>query len=327
VITNLLILLLIIGLVVLFGWLTWRAVHAKRLWVKIAGGLGAGLLTLLCLVIAFYGGKGLISIYFPEAPDAPELAVAGSAEQVARGEYLVNISCFNCHSAAGPGGMPSGAPPMSGGANLTEAEGFGFVGDIITENLTPGGKLAGYSDGELFRSLRYNVTRDGRRMVMMAYMPYAQLSDEDIRAIIAYLRTQPAAEISSPTGDSLNFIGAILMGAGLFGPPAPPPPATIVVPEHGVTAEYGKYVASFGECRGCHGPDMTGADATIILPAVPNPRPFVSTLSQEQFVEMMRTGIKPYGAPFQPNMPFQNAAKMTDEDLAALYAYIIAPVK
>jgi mono/diheme cytochrome c family protein len=153
------------------------------------------------------------------------------------------------------------------------------------------------------------------------------LSDEDIQAIIAYLRTQSSAKSNSPTGDNLNFIGAILMGAGMFGPAAPPAPTTIVAPERGATAVYGKYVASFGECRGCHGPDMTGADATIILPAVPNPRPYVSTLSQEQFVEMMRTGVKPNGANFQTNMPFQNAAKMTDEDLAALYAYLTAPVE
>jgi mono/diheme cytochrome c family protein len=326
-ITNLLVWFLVLGMVVLFGWLTYRAIRAKKLWVKIVGGLGAGLLTLLFLAVAFFGLKGIAQVYFPGAPDAPDLKVSGTPEQVARGEYLVNVSCFNCHSAVGPDGFPGGTPPMSGGYNLTDAEGFGFVGDIITENLTPGGKLVGYTDGELFRSLRYNVTQKGHKMVLMAYMPYGQLSNEDIEAIIAYLRSQSPAENDSPTGDNMNFIGAILLGAGMFGPSAPLAPESIAAPLPGETAEYGKYVASYGECRGCHGPNMTGSAGTLIMPAVPNPRPFVGTLSKEQFIEMMRSGVKPSGVAFQPNMPFQNATKMTDLDLAALYTYLIAEVK
>ena len=47
-IANLLVLLLVIGLAVLFGWLCYRAIRARRLWVKIVGGIGAGLLTLVC---------------------------------------------------------------------------------------------------------------------------------------------------------------------------------------------------------------------------------------------------------------------------------------
>jgi hypothetical protein len=42
---------------------------------------------------------------------------------------------------------------------------------------------------------------------------------------------------------------------------------------------------------------------------------------------MMRTGVKPDGVPFPDSMPWQNAAAMTDDDLAALYAYITAPAK
>jgi hypothetical protein len=44
---NLPVLLLVIALVVFFGWLTYRALRAKRLWVKIAGGIRAGFMTLL----------------------------------------------------------------------------------------------------------------------------------------------------------------------------------------------------------------------------------------------------------------------------------------
>ncbi len=324
---NLLILLVLLVLTVGASWLTWKAARAQRLWVKIAGGLGAGLLTLVFAALTFFGGKGVATVYFPGTSPASDLTVTGTAEQIARGQYLMNISCANCHSAPGPDGMPGGGPLLSGGANLTAAEGFGFVGDIITENLTPNGKLANYSDGELFRALRHNVTQEGRRMIAMSFMPYNHLSDEDIQAIIAYIRTLPPATNEGVTGDHLNFIGLLLVGAGLFGESQPPAPDSIVAPEPGFTAQYGEYVATFGECRGCHGPNMTGKAASMILPEVPNARPFASTLSQEQFTILMRTGIKPDGTAFPPNMPWYNASKMTDDDLAALYAYLSAPVK
>jgi cytochrome c553 len=89
----------------------------------------------------------------------------------------------------------------------------------------------------------------------------------------------------------------------------------------------GKYVATFGECAGCHGPGVTGTEATALSAAVPNPRPITATWTREQFVQTMCTSLRPSGVPFTEAMPWQIAAKMTDDDLAALYAYLTAPVK
>ena len=319
-IVNVVIWLVVLAATAFMAWQTYRAVRAKRLWVKIAGGLGAGLLTLILAAVTFFGGKGLATTYLPAAPAAPDLKVAGTPEQIARGEYLVNLSCIGCHGAVGADGVPTEAHPLSGGWNLPATEGFGFIGDMITENLTPGGKLAGYSDGEIFRVLRHGVNQEGQLAAMMSFMPYKQLSNADTEAIVAYLRSLPAAETTGPTGDNLNFIGAFMFGAGMFGPTLPTAPETITAPPQGVTAAYGKYVATYGECRGCHGPDMTGAPATSVSEAVPNPRPLVETLTFEQFDEMMHTGVRPNGKELE--MPWKNASKMTPEDLQALYAYL-----
>ena len=320
---NILILIALIALVILFAWLTVRAVRAKRLWVKIVGGIGAGLLTLIFVAVAFLGVKGIATVYFPGAEPASDLKVAAAPAQVARGEYLVNLSCVGCHGAAGADGNPTGEQPLSGGWNIAAAEGFGFMGAMVTENLTPGGRLAGYSDGELFRVLRHSIGPNGHRLGFMAFLPYGQLSNDDTEAIIAYLRSLPPVVTAAPTGDSLNFLGMLLYGSGMF--PLPAPAADVVTaPPPGVTAEYGKYVATFGECAGCHGPDVTGVAASAMSPAVPNPRPIIATWTKEQFVQTMRTGVRPTGAPFTEGMPWQNAAKMTDNDLAALYAYLKA---
>lgn len=325
-IANLLVLLLVIGLAVLFAWLCYRAIRAKKLWVKITGGISAGLLTLAFVAVAFLGAKGIATVYFPGAEPAPDLKVAAMPAQTARGEYLVNLSCVGCHGATGADGNPTGEQPLSGGWNIAAAEGFGFMGAMVTENLTPGGRLAGYRDGELFRVLRHSIGQNGHRLGFMAFLPYGQLSNDDTEAIIAYLRSLPSVGTTAATGDSLNFLGMLLYGSGMF--PLPAPAAEVITaPPPGVTAEYGKYVATFSECSGCHGPDVTGVAASAMSPAVPNPRPTIATWTREQFVQTMRTGVRPSGAPFTEAMPWRNAAKMTNDDLAALYAYLTASVK
>ncbi|MBM4422599.1 MAG: cytochrome c [Chloroflexi bacterium] len=324
-IVNILIFLVLVLLTIGAGWLTWKAVRARRLWVKIAGGLGAGILTLILAAVTFAGGRGIAILYFPGAKPAPGLKVEGTPDQIARGEYLANINCVGCHGQVDANGEPTETFPLSGGYNIGEAEGFGFMGQVATENLTPVGKLANYSDGELFRAIRHGVNKDGQMLVFMSLLPYGELSDADTEALIAFLRSQPAVTPNGPTGDNANFIGALLFGAGMFPAPAPKPD-TIAAPSADTSVEYGKYVATYGECRGCHGPDATGVAESSFGPAVPNPRPLVSTLSQTQFAAMMRSGLKPNGVPFPEAMPWENASKMTDDDLAALYAYLtIAP--
>ena len=88
---NLIVLLIVIAIAVFLGRLTYRAIKAQRLWVKIAGGLGAGLLTLLFAAIAFLGAKGMADLYFPGAEPAPDLTVEGTPEQIARG-YLESFA-------------------------------------------------------------------------------------------------------------------------------------------------------------------------------------------------------------------------------------------
>lgn len=322
--TNLFTSLLFIALTAVAAWLTWKAIKARKTWVKIVGGIVGGLFTLIFATLAITGGMGVRAAYFPGADPAPDITVAGTPEQIARGEYIVNLSCIGCHSAVGADGNPTGEHPLSGGWNIAQAEGFGFVGDMVAENLTPGGKLANYSDGEIFRLLRTGINQEGDLAAFMVLMPYRELSDADTEAIIAYLRTLDPVAQSAETGDRLSYIGGVMFALGMFGD-ASPGPASITAPSKGVSAEYGKYVATFAECRGCHGPDVTGVAPSTADPAgTPNPRPLVSELSQDEFFTMMRSGIKPDGQPFPETMPWEIAAGLTDNDLAALYTYLIA---
>ena len=62
------------------------------------------------------------------------------------------------------------------------------IGSFVSSNLTPAGQLRRWSDGEIFRAIRNAVYADGRRLIIMSYTNAGKLSDDDIKALIAYLR-------------------------------------------------------------------------------------------------------------------------------------------
>lgn len=188
-----------VALALSFAWLTWRAWKVKRAWVKWSGVVLAGLLTLTLALITGVIGWGLWMIYAPPPfSPAPNLTVAGNADQRARGEHLAISLCAGCHS-------PNGELPLSGGLDVGK-DSPAPIGELIAFNLTPGGPLKDWSDGEIFRVIRQGVDRDGRRLIAMSNLPVRHLSDDDIQAVIAYLHSQPAMPDPPKQGDYRPFV-------------------------------------------------------------------------------------------------------------------------
>lgn len=318
---NLIVLVVLIALMLGLGYLTYRAVRARRVWVKVAGGFFGGLATLLVAGVVGLGLVGMLNWYPPISPPVPvadDWKVEGTPAQLARGQYIVSFSCAGCHSQSG-----DYQPPLAGGADFAQDIPMP-IGSMIVSNISSDGQIKDYTDAQIFRAVRHGVRRDGSKLAVMSNLAIREYSDDDIKAVIAYLRSQPPANNASKGGDSLNYLALMLFGAGMF-PPYVPGQQAIAAPAQGATPAYGKYVATLGDCRGCHGPDMTGTPDSMTGPGAPNPRPFVATLSLDQFKQMLHTGVRPDGTPLK--MPWQNASKMTDDDLAAIYAYLKAEVK
>ena len=316
---NIIALLYLIAAMFVLGYLTYRAVLAARMWVKIAGGLAGGVSTLLVLLIAGVGSVGMLKHSAVHNPPLPaNLQFEHTPERVARGKYIVNISCLSCHSGTGDRQVP-----LTGGTDFAQ-EIPPPVGSIIASNITSDGQIKDYTDAELFRAIRHGIRRDGSRLTLMSLTAIREYSDEDVKSIVAYLRSQPPANSPKRGGDNLNFVAMLLFGVGLL-PDFTPAKRSISAPPPAISPEYGKYVATLGDCRACHGPDMTGTPKTAVLPGAPNPRPYTSALSLDQFRQMMRTGVRPTGGKL--NMPWENASVMSDDDLAALYAYLKAEMK
>lgn len=114
-------------------------------------------------------------------------------------------------------------------------------------------------------------------------------------------------------------------------------PATALPPSDNTLLERGKYVAQLGDCIACHtapdGPLMAGGlqlqtpMGTIYSSNItPDPDTGIGRYSFEQFDKAMREGVSADGTHLYPAMPYPSYAKMTEEDMRALYAYLMQSV-
>ncbi|HEX6120452.1 MAG TPA: cytochrome c, partial [Dongiaceae bacterium] len=104
--------------------------------------------------------------------------------------------------------------------------------------------------------------------------------------------------------------------------------------------EQGRYLAVAGDCVACHtapgGKTMAGGLAIstpigsiITTNITPSKTAGIGSYSLEQFSEALRRGIRADGTPLYPAMPYTAYAKITDDDVKALYSYFmlgVAPV-
>jgi mono/diheme cytochrome c family protein len=311
---NILIWFVIVAIAIALGGLTVRARRAKNKAVKWGGIVVSGLLTLIVSFVGVLMLIGLVKFYAPRNAPVPNLKVTGTTEQIARGEHLANSFCASCHST-------TNELPLTGGVDL--GKDFPMpLGSFVSVNLTPAGPLQDWSDGEIFRALRNGLARDGRVLTVMSGARGRHLSDEDVQAVITYLRSQPATvnETLLPP-DQPNALALILTGAGMIPEGEPPITEAIAMPAKGATGEFGQYILSYQDCVVCHGADLTGGKPGQLAPLGPN-LSMIKGWTEEQFITTLRTGVDPNGHALNNQMPWQNIGRMDDEELAAMYAYI-----
>ncbi len=312
---NLVAWLVIVAAMLVFGWLTRRIWRVKRGFIKWLGVGLSGLLTLLLVAVSVAGAIGLYRLYVPRGSAVEVLQVAGTPEQIARGEHLAVFECVGCHTT-------NGELPLSGGNNIGEEIPIP-IGDFYSINLTPGGPLKDWSDGEIMRALSEGVDENGRPLLIMSATEVRFFNDEDKQAIIAYLRSQPAVDNPTPLPpDQPTILGVILVGAGLL--PLQPPVEVETVPK-AATAEYGEYIVSWTRCRACHGEDLGGGSGRVgafEVPIGPDLR-LVQGWTEEEFITTLRTGVDPSGHELDGEiMPWEGLALLDDVELGALYAYL-----
>jgi mono/diheme cytochrome c family protein len=304
-------------------------VKPKKVLAYAALTLLTGVLALVALVFVRHDRKF-------DAP-YPNITASQDPEVIARGRYLAYglAHCVDCH------GDPKAKAARAAGEEVALIGGQEWhlpIAHVVSPNITPDKEtgIGRYGDKELARILRYGVHADGRQV--LPFMPFANLSDEDLTAIISFLRAQKPVRNEVPEHD-VNFIGKAVLSF-VIGPQGPTgtPPAAV---KREASAQYGKYLAeSVGNCIKCHTKvDMsTGQLAGVPfsggaeLPSHDDPsRTFVSPnltpdkrwgwldgWNEDAFVARFRAGPVHQDSP----MPWRSFASVSEGDTRALYRYL-----
>ena len=311
--------LVAIVVAVVLGALAWRRWQAPGVVRRVILGGLTTLLTLVVALVALVGLVGVYRLYTPHGGPAPAgtYGQSVSQDQVDAAGRRAN-GCAGCHST-------TGTTPLDGGERNFLA---GPLGRVYAPNLTPGGPLGDWTDGQIARAIREGVDKDGHPLIIMPADAFHHLADADVQALVAYLRSQPP--VSHPTASrDLSLMALVLVGGGLF-PTVDQPPITSpqIAPPAAVTPEYGKYLLDSTGCQSCHGATLQGGKpGGFGPPAGPNIVALVGTWPEAAFITFFRTGVDAYGRTIDPQvMPWKEIGMAyTDDQLRAMYAYFARP--
>ena len=243
------------------------------------------------------------------------VAYATDAQALERGKYLYESrGCAECHGANG------------GGRDfVNDGKGVHLAGP----NITAGGRTAGYKPEDWVRTIRHGVKPGGHPVLVMPSEDYNRLTDADVAAIVAHVRSLPPIKGGEAVIEFPPQVW-VLYGYGVIPdaasridhsvPPAQPVPAA-------VDAQHGAYVANM--CIGCHGQHLSGGP----IPGGPPDWPPAANLTPgegsaltryadvNQFAKMLRSGKRSDGTAIQV-MPFESLGKLNDVDVQALYEFL-----
>lgn len=182
-------------------------------------------------------------------------------------------------------------------------------GRIVAPNLTRGGLGASLSDTDYVRAIRYGVAHSGHQLLIMPADDYNHMSDTDLASIVAYLRSVPPIQNTLPPSD-VRALGRLLFATGQLDlvpaahidRTASRSPSELPTPS--LTPAYGGYLSELAGCARCHKLGVPGG-----------------SLSENDFVQLMRTGRRPDGRILDTSMPWPYYAQMSDLELRAIWAF------
>ena len=278
----------------------------------------------MLMLIGFLGlavpGVGLM-VWAKTASDAvletpiqvdPPPRVIVEPVSVSRGEHLVRhvLDCGGCHGAD------------FGGQMVLESA---LLGTFVAPNLTPGSPTGSSLSNEGWdRAIRHGVDSDGRVLVYCPAERYAALSDQDLEAVIRYLKSvepQDREMLEIAPGPAFRLLlasGSLTLDAQRIDHEA-----RTTAPEPGPTGEYGRHLARLAGCMDCHGADLAGRAGPPGTPAAPAIHgAALKGWREEDLSAALREGVGSDGEPLDRYMPWEAYGGLTDEEISALWRYL-----
>ena len=297
------------------------------------------------VVVLLVGGvSAFVATFKPKQRPASSETVERTPARLERGKYLVQavLGCMDCHTTKDLTrfGLPDKGPPGGGGDCL--GKDLGMPGTVCPSNITPDPDtgLGAWTDGEILRAIREGVSRDGRGLFpLMPYGAYKNISEEDGRSVVAFLRTLAPVKNAVPLPE-------IAFPVSFFVKMAPKPlPGPVAEPNTQDRAAHGQYLAAVSGCKFCHTPvdsrkvtlpgqDFSGGQEFpgpwgVVRSA--NLTPHATGLGERDeaaFVGVFKAfAVPPADLPEVPLaqntiMPWLSRAQMTPEDLGAIFTYL-----
>lgn len=248
--------------------------------------------------------------------DAPAVRVPTDSASLARGEHLVRnvVTCTLCHGE-----------DLGGAVYASSAA----IGTMAGPNLTRGrgGVGTDYTDMDYVRAIRRGVRRDGRSLIVMPSEVFTHLSQEDLGAVIGYLKQLPPVDREVPRS-GFGPVGRALLATGKMNilvagkTPRFTPPESVA---RDTTPAYGKYLADISGCHGCHGFGLSGGRVAgpPDLPPAANLTPSgIGNWTEADLVRALREGKRPDGSSINDFMPWTVYRGMTDTEIHAIWLYL-----
>ncbi len=247
------------------------------------------------------------------------VVVPDDSATIARGEHIATAiaGCADCHGDGLRGNPVIDAPPLGRVVALNLTKGEGGVGASLTPAL-------------IERAVRHGVAPEGRPLLIMPSDEFQYMSDDDLHAVIAYVRhVAPVNNVLAPT--HLMLLSRALMVFGQL--PLLPAESMAAAPGKpmsvpaGPTVEYGDYLSRVAGCRGCHGDGLSGGkipggDPSWGPAANLTKSGNLGKWTEAEFDQTLRTGKRPDGVALKDPMPWKVVGKMTDPELHALWLYL-----
>src|SRR5262245_55361246 len=166
--------------------------------------LGGTLLVLVATGAIFVASRQHLTFN----PAYPRVVASTDSAVVARGHYIVRVAagCAACH------GDPAQRAAFAQGTETPLSGGYVFdipPGKFYPRNLTPEPEtgLGNVSDSAIARALRFGVGHDGR--ALLPFMEMQGLSDDDLVAVVSYLRSVPPVKNPVPP-HYFNLLGKVV---------------------------------------------------------------------------------------------------------------------
>jgi hypothetical protein len=307
---------------------------------------------LLLVIVLFAGGFTYLKTAFPKDGKVEKVTInQKDTALISRGRYLVEAlaGCTDCHSPRNVAYF--GCPPYrdsigKGGMKFTKD--FEFPGTIYSKNITPAG-IGKWTDEQLYHTVTTGVNPEGE--VLFPLMPYNHIGKadpEDVKAMLAYIRTLKPLEGKYPSHDldfPVNFMIAM----------APEPAMPMKRPQPSDTLAYGTYLFNLGACNECHTPrdskgnlieeltmagghefKLTGMGTVRSANLTPDVETGIGNWTKDKFIDAFKFFDNPENQKipwqkrgYQTVMPWIAHSALTRDDLAALYKYLrtVKPVK